>query len=218
VRDAGARLSPLLQLTRRYGRARWIVVFGAPLLAYVDSLLHPRQLYLGEDPWFFIGVHLAFTPILCLLAWMIVLLVDGVEGRPATAARLLAVPFAVAYTLFTAFDGVAIGAFVWKADALAPPQQQTAGNLIHSVSHSELERPLFLVASLFWFAAVMAVIVTLWRRAPRPALVLLGLGAAAFARSHVRPWGPAGMAAVLAGVVWLELRPRHAAEPRAKKS
>jgi hypothetical protein len=187
-------------------------------LAYVDSLLHPLQLYLGKDPWFFIGVHLAFTPILCLLAWMIVLLVDGVEGRAATTARLLAVPFAVAYTLFTAFDGVAIGAFVWKADALAPPQRQTAGNLIHSVSHSALEYPLFLVASLFWFAAVMAVIVALRRRAPLPALVLLGLGAAAFARSHVRPWGPAGMAAVLAGVVWLELRPRHAAEPRPKTS
>ena len=137
---------------------------------------------------------------------MIVLLVDGVDGRAATAARLLAVPFAVAYTLFTAFDGVAIGAFVWKANALPPAQRQAAGNLIRSVSHSAIQHSLYLVASLCWLAAVLAVIAALWRRAPLPALVLLGLGAAAFARSHVRPWGPAGMAAVMAGVVWLELR------------
>jgi hypothetical protein len=153
---------------------------------------------------------LAFEPILCLLAWMIVLLVDGVDGRAVTTARLLAVPFAVAYTLFTAFDGVAVGAFVWKANALPPVQRESAGNLIHSVSNSTLEHALYLVAALTWLVAVLAVIVALRRRAPLPALLLLGLGAAAFARSHVRPWGPAGMAAVLAGVVWLELRPRHA--------
>jgi len=188
------------------------VLFGGPLLAYVASLLHPPHLVLGADPWRFIGVHLGWTVVLCLLAWTIVLLVDGVDGVAATAARLLAVPFAVAYTLFTAFGGVAVGAFVWKANDLPAGERETAAGLIRSVSHSGLAHPLYLVASLLWVAAVLAVVVALRRRAPWPALLLLAGGAGAFARSHVSPWGPAGMAAVLAAVVWLELGPRRAAE------
>lgn len=190
--------------TRRYRAIRRAIVLGAPLLAYVDLLLHPVQLYVGKNPWLFTGVHLALVPILCLLAWMIVLLVDGVDGRAANTARILAVPFAVAYTLFIAFEGFAIGAFVWKANTLGPAQQQVAANLIRSVSNSSLERPLYLVASILWLAAIIAVVIALRRRAPMPALFLLAFGAAAFARSHVRPWGPAGMIGVLAGVIWLE--------------
>ena len=50
-----------------------------------------------------------------------------------------------------------------------------------------------------------------------PALVLLAAGALLFGMTHVRPWGPAGMAAFLAGSVWVELhasRDESAAEAR----
>ena len=99
-------------------------------------------------------------------------------------------------------------------------EQRPAAELIHSVSHSALARPLYLVASLLWLAAMSAVVVALWSRtqAPRPALVLLAVGAAAFARSHVRPWGPAGMAAILAGVIWLELAATVGAELESEAS
>ena len=50
--------------------------------------------------------------IVCLLAWMMLFLVEGIEGTAAGAARVLADAFAVAYTAFTAFGGIAIGAFV----------------------------------------------------------------------------------------------------------
>jgi drug/metabolite transporter (DMT)-like permease len=40
-------------------------------------------------------------------------------------------------------------------------------------------------------------------------LVLMILGALLFAVGHPKPTGPIGMAFFLAGVVWLELRPRR---------
>ena len=38
-------------------------------------------------------------------------------------------------------------------------------------------------------------------------IALLAAGALVYANTHERPWGPAGMAAILAGIVWLELKP-----------
>ncbi|MEI8106131.1 MAG: hypothetical protein WCH31_09900 [Actinomycetes bacterium] len=190
---------------------RRAVIIGAPLLAYLTALYHPDHLLLGRDPWRFIVVHLLWTPILVLLAQMIVLLVDGVDGVAASLARGLALPFAVAYTVFTTFGGIAMGAFVWKANALPAAQRDRAGVLIHDVSHSALAHPLYLVATGLWLAAILAMVIALRARAPWPALALIAAGAAAFGYNHVQPWGPGGMAAFLAGVVWLEFRPVVAA-------
>jgi hypothetical protein len=69
---------------------------------------------------------------------------------------------------------------------------------------------MYVIASALWLAAMLSVVLALWREglAPRSALVLLAIGSAAFGRSHVRPWGAAGMAAVFAGVLWIELAAR----------
>ena len=128
--------------------------------------------------------------------------------------RVLAVPFAVAYTLYTAYAGVTIGAFVWKGNELPADQQPAASVLIENVIHSSISTPIRLTANLLWLATALAVVVALRRQAPAAALVLFALGAAAFAYRHERPWGPGGMAAVLAGVIWLELRPKPAAGPQ----
>src|SRR5207248_9355672 len=93
---------------------RRAVVFGAPLLAYLVSMFHPTRVLENGTPWAYIAIHLGFAAVLCLLAWMFVLLVDGVPGVWATAVRVLAIPFAVAYTLYTAYSGVTVGALVWK--------------------------------------------------------------------------------------------------------
>jgi hypothetical protein len=170
-------------------------------------MLHPTHVLVHGSPWLYLGIHLAWPLLACLLAWMVILLVEGVDGAAATAARVLAIPFAVAYTLFTAFAGIAIGAFVWKGNQLPASEQPAASDLIESVIHSPLGTPMRYIANLLWLATALAVVVALRHHAPWPALVVFGLGAAAFAFRHERPWGPGGMAAVLAGVLWLELRP-----------
>jgi hypothetical protein len=186
-------------------------MFAGPLLLYVTTLLHPDHLLIGVDPWRFIAVHLAVPVLVCLVAWTLLLLVDGIDNRAAAIARLLVIPFAVSYSVFTTFDGVAIGAFVWKTNELPAAERPAAARLINSVSQSSLAHPLYLVAGALWLAAVLAVVVALRRSAPLPALALITVGAAAFALSHVRPWGPLGMAAFLAGVVWFELRSNRVA-------
>jgi hypothetical protein len=59
---------------------------------------------------------------------------------------------------------------------------------------------------LIWLAAALAVVIALRKGAPRPALVLMGLGAAVFAVAHPQPTGPIGMGLFLVDVAWLELR------------
>jgi hypothetical protein len=183
------------------------VLLGAPLFGYVVGMLHPTRLRFGQSPWLYIGIHLVMPLLIALLAWMIVLLVEGIDNRAATVARFLVVPFALVYSLFTAFAGLAYGVMVWKAGGLSAEEQPGAVALIHDVFHNGLERTIYLTAGLLWLAAVVAAAVALRDRAPFPALALLALGAAIFANSHERPWGPAGMAAILAAVIWLELKP-----------
>ena len=120
------------------------MIFGAPFLAYLIGVAHPARLVVGESDRLFLAIHLGFPFVICLLAWALYLLVDGVENRAATAARILVIPFAVAYTAFESFAGIARGAFVWKADDLPPDRQQNAAELISSVTHSGLARPLWL--------------------------------------------------------------------------
>ena len=183
------------------------VLLGAPFFGYVVGMLHPTRLGLDQSPWLYIGIHLVMPVLIGLLAWMIVLLVEGIDNRAATTARLLVVPFALVYSVYTAFAGLAYGVMVWKAGRLPATDQRGAVALIHDVFHNGLERAIYLTAGLLWLAAVVAAAVALRGRAPLPALVLLALGAVIFANSHERPWGPAGMAAILAGVIWLEFKP-----------
>jgi hypothetical protein len=187
------------------------VILGAPALAYVIGIAHPSRLVVGESDRLFLAIHLAFPFVICLLAWAMYLLVDGVENAAASAVRVLVIPFAVAYTVFEAVAGIARGAFIWKAADLTGDRQLHAGELISSVTHSGIARPLWLTAGALWLATALSVVVALRGRAPAPALVLLGAGAALFAWSHVQPWGPAGMAAFFAGAVWVELSAGRAA-------
>jgi hypothetical protein len=190
---------------------RRAVIFGGPVLAYLIGIGHPDHLAVGESDRLFIAIHVAFPFAICLLAWGLWLLVDGVDNRAATAARVLVVPFAIAYTAFESVAGIARGTLVWKANDLSGDRQLHAAELISAWTHSGVARPLYVTASVLWLAAALGVVAALRRRAPAPALALMTLGALLFAWTHVRPWGPGGMAAFLAGVVWVELHAGRAA-------
>ena len=194
------------------------VLIGAPLLAYVAGMLHPSHVFVSGSAWLYLGVHLAWPVLVCLLAWMFLLLVEGIDDVAATAVRVLVLPFAIAYTVFTTYAGIAIGAFVWKANELPAAEHQAASDLLESITHSSLSGPIRLIATVLWFATALAAVIALRRRAPLPALALFLAGAAVFAYRHERPWGPAGMAAILAAVIWLELKPAVAADAPLVKS
>lgn len=189
---------------------RRAVLFGTPLLYVVLGILHPMvDPGLGDPTGLFIGLHVGQLALIAGLACALWLLVDGLDSRAARVARALILPYVILYTTLDAVAGIAMGTVVRAANALPAADQAAAGRLIDDVREETVAGYVFYFGtSLVWLAAVVAVAAALWARAPRPALVLMVLGAAVFGVAHPKPTGPIGMALFLAGALWLELRPR----------
>ncbi|MGH7559358.1 MAG: hypothetical protein ACREMD_16565 [Gemmatimonadota bacterium] len=192
-------------------------LFGVPFLYLVLGLLHPNpDPGLGDETGLFIGLHIAQLFLIGGLAYALWLLVDGLRSRAARVARALILPYVITYTTLDAIAGISMGTVIQKANALPAADQAAAGRLIDALRVETWDGYLFYFAtSLIWFGAALAVAIALRKSAPRPALVLVGLGAAVFAVGHPQPTGPVGMALFVAGVAWLELRPLRAKAPEA---
>jgi hypothetical protein len=200
---------------------RRAVLFGVPFLYLVLGLLHPTtNPEPGDKTGLFIGLHVAQLFLIGGLASTLWLLVEGLEDRAATVARALILPFVIAYTALDSVLGLAWGIAAEKANELPAPDQAAAGRLIDALLEPEpLGYALYFGAGLLWLAVALTVVTALARTAPRPALVLMAMGAIVFALGHARPVGPIGMALFLAGIAWFELRPRredarHVASPQ----
>jgi hypothetical protein len=190
---------------------RRAVLFGVPFLYLVLGLLHPTSNpELGNETGFFIGLHVVQLFLIGGLAYALWLLVEGLDSRVARFARALILPFVIAYTALDAVLGLAWGIAAQKANELPAPDQAAAGRLIHNLNEPELFGYIgYFGAGLLWLAVALTVVTALGKTAPRPALALMALGALVFALGHARPMGPIGMALFLAGIAWLELRPRR---------
>lgn len=197
---------------RRIDRRR-AVLYGAPLLYVVLGLIHPNDLEVGDATGLWIGIHVGQLFLIWGLAYALTLLVEGVENRAARVARALILPFAIAYSAFDAVAGIAMGVIVREANGQPLADQAAATRLVNAFQDNWIGGPLYFFAGLLWLAAALAVVAALRRIAPRPALVLMGIGAIAFAVGHPQPPGPIGMACLIAGVAWFELRPRTADAP-----
>jgi hypothetical protein len=190
---------------------RRVFLFGVPFLYLVLGLLHPPDNpKLGDETGFFIGLHIAQLFLIGGLAYTLWLLVEEVDGRAATLARVLILPFVIVYTALDSVLGIAWGIVTEKANELPAADQAAAGRLVDDLLEPEpLGYILYFGAGVLWLAVALAVVAALWKRAPLPALALMAAGAIVFALGHARPMGPIGMALFLAGIIWLELRPRR---------
>jgi hypothetical protein len=190
---------------------RRAVILGVPFLYLVLGLLHPTSNpELGDETDMFIWLHVAQLFLIGGLGYMLWLLVEGLDGRPAAVARALILPFVVVYTALDAVLGIAWGIAAETANELPAVDQAAAGRLIEALLEPEpLGYVLYFGAGLLWLVVVLTVVTALGKTAPRPALVLMTIGAIVFALGHARPMGPIGMALFLVGIAWLELRPRR---------
>jgi hypothetical protein len=196
---------------------RRTVLFGTPLLYIVLGILHPMEdPGLGDATGLFIGLHFAQMFLIAGLAYSLWLLVDGLESRAATVTRVLILPFVILYTTLDAIAGLGMGDLVRMANELPAAEQATIGPFIEELREPDIGGyVIYLGAGLSWVAAVVAATVAVKKRGPTAALVLMALGALIFAVGHPKPTGPIGMSLFLAGVLWLELRPRTAETPQA---
>jgi hypothetical protein len=191
---------------------RRIILFGVPSLYIVLGLLHPAtNPELGDETDLFVGLHIAQLFLITGLAFVLWLLVDGLDNRAAVVTRVLIVPFVVAYTALDAILGIAWGIAAETANELPTADQAGAAQLIEELISGDPDpRGLILYwgAGLLWLAVALAAVAALRGTAPLTARVLMALGAVVFTLGHARPMGPIGMGLFVAGVVWLELRPR----------
>jgi hypothetical protein len=190
---------------------RRAVLFGVPFLYVVLGLLHPTSNpEVGDETGFFIGLHVAQLFLIGGLAYTLWLLVEGLDSRAARVARALILPFVIVYTALDSVLGIAWGIVAEKSNELPVGDQRAAGRLIDVLLEPEpLGYVLYFGAGLLWLAVALSVVTALGRSAPRPALVLMAIGATVFALGHARPVGPIGMTLFLAGIAWLELRRRR---------
>lgn len=187
-------------------------LFGTPLLYLVLGLIHPMEdPGPGDDASVFVGLHIAQLFLIGGLGYSIWLLVEGIESRAATVARALILPYVILYTAFDSIVGIATGTAIQKANELPAADQAATGRLIDSLQEADpAGYVLYIATGLSFLAAILAVVVALRDRASWQPLVLMILGALVFAVGHPKPFGPIGMGLLLAGIVWLELRPRRA--------
>jgi hypothetical protein len=189
---------------------RRAVLFGVPLLYVALGLLHADNPEVGDETGLFIWLHIAQLFLIGGLAYLLWLLVEGLDNRAARVARALLLPFVILYTALDAVLGIAWGIVAAKANELPVADQPAAGRLVDSLLEPEpLGYILYFGAGLLWLTVALAVVMALGGSAPRPALVLMAIGATVFALGHARPVGPIGMTLLLAGIIWLELRSRR---------
>lgn len=190
---------------------RRAVLFGVPFLYVVLGLLHPTaNPELGDETGLFVWLHIAQLFLIGGLAYTLWLLVDRLDSRAARVARALILPFVILYTALDSVLGIAWGIVAEKANELPAGDQASAERLLDALLNDPepLGYIVYFGAGLLWLAAALTVVTALAKKAPRPALVLMALGALVFTLGHARPVGPIGMALFLAGIAWLELRPR----------
>lgn len=198
-------------MTRSGVLVRRTVLFGVPALYVVLGLLHSTaNPEVGDEAGSFIALHVAQLFLIGGLAWLLWLLVDGLAGRAASFARALVLPFVIVYTALDSVLGIAWGVVVQKANELPASDRPAAGRLVDALLEPEpLGYVLYFGAGALWLAVALSVVTALGRTAPRAALALMATGAIVFALGHARPMGPVGMTLFLAGIAWLELRPRR---------
>ena len=168
---------------------------------------------LGDETDLFVRLHIAQLFLIVGLAWVLWLLVEDVDGRAATVARVLIIPFVVAYTALDSILGIAWGIAAETANDLPAVDQRGAGRLIDELISGDPDPRgliLYFGAGLLWLAVALAVVAALRDSAPLGALVAMSLGAAVFALGHAPPMGPIGMGLFLVGIAWIEFRPRPA--------
>ena len=181
----------------------------------VLGVIHPANIEVGDDTGLYIGIHLVQPLFILFLAWGIWLLVKGLPGRAAQAARVAIVPYAIVYSMFDAIAGVALGQIVREANGMSPA---TAAAVQRAMDEGTdyIGMVIWAASGLLWFAAAGAAAFAVKQIGGLGPTVLMAVGAAIFAVAHPFPTGPIGMTLFGLGVAWLELRRESAKAPEAQ--
>jgi hypothetical protein len=186
--------------------ARRVVMFGAPLATAAIVAFHPADpataADLGAQTDLYIGIHVGLLFMLPLLGMTVWFLLDGIENRAATVARIT-LPFMLVF--YAAFDAlVGIGAGLLAREALTFGGAESAGAQALAARWMEIPFPIPITGALgptTWLVTLGAAAIAHYR-AGSSILVVVGLALAAplFGFGHSLISGPIGMAGLLVAV------------------
>lgn len=190
--------------------------FAVAVVGYfILGLIHPAEIEVGDATTLYIGLHLVQPVFILLLAWGTWLLVKDLPGRAAQIARIAIVPYAIAYSMFDAIAGVALGGIVRLANNASAADGAVVQRLMDSGT-DYVGMVLFVASDLSWFVMALAAAIAVKPIGGRGPTLLMAIGAAIFAVAHPFPPGPIGIALFGLGIAWLELRRETAKAPEAQ--
>jgi hypothetical protein len=193
-------------------REAWLrrACFLVAVVGYIIiGVIHPAEIEVGDDTTLYIGIHLVQPFFILFLAWGTWLLVKDLPGRAAQVARIAIVPYAIAYSMFDAIAGVALGGIVRMANDASAADGAVVQRLMDTGT-DYVGVALFVASDLSWFVMALAAAIAVKPIGGRGPTLLMAIGAAIFAIAHPFPTGPIGITLVGLGLLWLEIRREHA--------
>ncbi|HEV2774656.1 MAG TPA: hypothetical protein VGV90_03615, partial [Solirubrobacteraceae bacterium] len=183
------------------------LLVGAPLGFAALLMAHPTgegsfsaAVAANTTPW--LVVHVGGAVLFPLMAYVVWLLLRGVEGRAARTARVALPVFAVFYGVWEALMGIATGIVGQESNEATGAARTALADTVDRIATHPIAGEVGVfnsVGSLAWVVGVSAAIVALrGAGVGRGALVLLGIGAMMV--MHVPPFGPVALVCIsLAG-------------------
>jgi hypothetical protein len=193
-------------------REAWLrrACFLVAVVGYIIiGAIHPAEIEVGDETTLYIGIHLVQPFFILLLAWGTWLLVKDLPGRAAQVARIAIVPYAIAYSMFDAIAGVALGGIVRLANDASASDGAVVQRLMDTGT-DYVGVVLFVASDLSWFVMALAAAIAVKPIGGRGPTLLMAIGAAIFAIAHPFPPGPIGITLFGLGLLWLEIRREHA--------
>ncbi|MGH3063141.1 MAG: hypothetical protein ACRDMK_02280 [Gaiellaceae bacterium] len=199
-------------------RQTWLrrACFLVAVIGYiVIGVIHPAEIEVGDDTTLYIGIHLVQPFFILLLAWGTWLLVKDLPGRAAQVARVAIVPYAIAYSMFDAIAGVALGGIVRLANDASAADGAVVQRLMDTGT-DYVGVVLFVASDLSWFVMALAAAIAVKPIGGRGPTLVMAIGAAIFAIAHPFPTGPIGITLFGLGIAWLEVRRSYVPVPEAR--
>ena len=155
--------------------------------------------------WLF--VHTAFLFFIPLIAAVVYLLLNGLQGRAATVSRISLVFFLVFYTAYEVTVGLVSGILIDYANGLPAGEQAAVADAIEYLNHDDiLADPISVALFLGFFGWVVALIAAAvaFRRSGSGWGVTILVGIAAVFAIHPPPVGPIALVCLAIAAVLIE--------------
>ena len=194
---------------------RTTVLFGAPLLMTVSSLIHPHPPFSQPGMLDFLrprlslwmGVHVVQLFLVFLLGLVLWFLTEGIVSNAATISRLATALFLVFYASFDSVVGIGTGLLAQVMAADRALDSAVAADVMDRYWLARFDSPvgpLIGLADVTWLVAVTTAAGALHARgASWPVVALLIVAGIFFAIDHPSPTGTIGTLALFAANVLL---------------